>query len=245
MSAHAQMPSLGPPKMANKFKTNYLQESLRRSEEQRKEYQMSDKINLYIKDPVKNRLSIKNIIDKVTSSVPIHLLGEIDSIYVGIFDEFEQMDTNAMYKDGAIYVTSAQESEEDMVDDLVHEIAHSLEVPYGYLIYGDEKVQKEFLAKRKQLYQILDNEGLEPNQDLFLNPEYTKELDLYLYQDVGYDRLNFICNSYGIFCSAYAATSLREYFANGFEHYFLDAPKYLSEISPQLYKKIEELHDYE
>jgi hypothetical protein len=231
--------------MANEFKTNYLQASLRRSEEERKEYQMSDKINLFIKDPVKNQLSIKNVIDKVTSSVPTHLMGEIDSIYVGIFDEFEKMDTNAMFKDGAIYVTSAQESEEDMVDDLVHEIAHSLEVPYGFLIYADDKVKKEFLAKRRQLYQILDNEGLNPNLELFLNAEYTKTLDLYLYQDVGYDRLNFICNSYGIFCSAYASTSLREYFANGFEHYFLDAPRYLSEISPQLYKKIEELHDYE
>ena len=78
-----------------------------------------------------------------------------------------------------------------------------------------------------------------------LNPEYTKKLDMYLYEDVGYDRLNFICSSYSLFTSAYSATSLREYFANGFEYYFLDDREYLSKICPQLYKKLEELHDYE
>ena len=43
----------------------------------------------------------------------------------------------------------------------------------------------------------------------------------------------------GLFNSAYAATSLREYFANAFEEYFLGNRKNLSKISPQLYKKID------
>ena len=67
-------------------------------------------------------------------------------------------------------------------------------------------------------------------------------MDNYLYKEVGYDRLNFIVSSYGLFTSAYPATSLREYFASGFEYYFLEDPSYLAKISPILYKKVEELH---
>ena len=68
-------------------------------------------------------------------------------------------------------------------------------------------------------------------------------MDDYLYQVVGYDRLNFIVSSYGLFASPYAATSLQEYFANGFEHFFLDDRKNLKECCPELYKKIEELYE--
>jgi len=45
----------------------------------------------------------------------------------------------------------------------------------------------------------------------------------------------------GLFYSPYAATSLREYFANGFENYFLKNKIYLKKISLNLYNKIEEL----
>ncbi len=231
--------------MTNEFKTDYLYESLKRSREQRREFNLNESINLYIKDPLTREVDVRNVMDKVSSTVPPHLVSEIDSIFVGIFDEFEEMETNAMFKDGAIYLSNDQDNEEDMIDDIIHEIAHSLESPHGYLIYGDGKVQKEFLAKRIKLYEILKAEDLKPNRNLFLDPEYSKKLDMYLYEDVGYDRLNFICSSYGLFTSAYCATSLREYFANGFEYYFLDDRQYLAKICPQLYKKLEELHEHE
>ena len=68
-------------------------------------------------------------------------------------------------------------------------------------------------------------------------------MDLYLYKEVGYDRLNFIVSSYGLFTSAYAATALREYFASGFEYYFLDDRNYMCKICPVLCKKIKEIHE--
>tara|TARA_R100000908_G_C3725053_1_gene126432 strand:+ start:370 stop:1068 length:699 start_codon:yes stop_codon:yes gene_type:complete len=231
--------------MANKYNTNYLQESLKRSERQRREFHLSENINLYIKDPLTREVDVRAVMEKISNAIPPHLVSEIDSIFVGIFDEFEEMETNAMFKDGAIYLSNDQDDEQDMMDDIIHEIAHSLESPYGFLIYGNGKVEQEFLMKRAKLYEILEAEDLKPNKKLFTNPEYTKKLDMYLYEDVGYDRLNFICSSYGLFTSAYSATSLREYFANGFEYYFLDDREYLSKICPQLYKKLEELHDYE
>ena len=231
--------------MANEYKTDYLQESLKRSEQQRREFHLSENINLYIKDPLTREVDVRNVMDKISNTIPSHLISEIDSIFVGIFDEFEEMETNAMFKDGAIYLSNDQDDEQDMIDDIIHEVAHSLESPFGYLIYGNGKVEQEFLMKRMQLYEILKNEELKPKKKLFINPEYTKKLDAYLYKQVGYDRLNFICSSYGIFTSAYCATSLREYFANGFEFYFLDDREHLAKICPQLYRKLEELHEYE
>ena len=45
----------------------------------------------------------------------------------------------------------------------------------------------------------------------------------------------------GLFNSPYGATSLKEYFANGFEAYYIGDRIYLSKISPYLYNKIENL----
>jgi len=225
------------------YKLDYLKESVSRFSEQREEYDIGGFIQVYVKDKFENDVDIDKVISQIYTSIPHHLLSEIDSLFIGMFDEFEEMETNAMYKNGAIYVSNVQDNEEDVADDIIHEIAHSLEEPYGYGIYGDGELEREFLQKRKKLYEILTEEGLNPDEKMFLDPVYSREMDLYLYEDVGYDRLNFIALSYGLYTSAYCATSLREYFANGFEYYFLDDPDYLREICPILYRKIKEIHE--
>jgi len=224
------------------YNTDYLQMSHKRAQEQRKEFVMHENVQIYIKDQMPPGIDISSILDKINLSIPQHLTSEIDSIYIGMFAEFEEMETNAMFKDGAIYVTNNQEDEQDLIDDIVHEIAHSLENPFGHIIYADGRLEQEFYNKRMRLYEILKEEGLKPQKSLFEDPEYNKEMDLYLYKKVGYDRLNFIASSYGLFTSAYSATALREYFANGFEYFFLDDRAYLAEICPVLYDKIKDLH---
>jgi len=227
------------------YNTDYLSISQKRFENQRREFLMKEGIQVFIKDKITNGINIKNVLDVISSYLPSHLLGEIDSIYVGMFEDFEKKETNAAYKDGAIYLSNQQDDEQDLIDDIVHEIAHSLEQPYGYQIYADGKLEQEFLVKRKRLYEILEAEGLNPDLDLFLKTDYDPKMDSYLYKKVGYDKLNFIVASYGLFTSAYPATSLREYFASGFEFYFLEDPNQLGDISPVLHKKIEELHTNE
>ena len=60
-----------------------------------------------------------------------------------------------------------------------------------------------------------------------------------MYNDIGYDKLRII--SSGLFYSPYAITSLREYWANGFENYLLGDRERLKDLSPVLYTKIEEI----
>ena len=77
-------------------------------------------------------------------------------------------------------------------------------------------------------------------QTTFENVEYDEQFDMFLYQEVSYSLLgNLTAN---VFCSPYGATSLREYFANCFEHYFYEStPRSVNAISPRAYEKIQEL----
>ena len=57
--------------------------------------------------------------------------------------------------------------------------------------------------------------GFKVPKEVFLDTEYSKEFDMFLLQDVGYDKLSEIAK--GIFISPYAATSLREYIATAYK----------------------------
>jgi hypothetical protein len=72
-----------------------------------------------------------------------------------------------------------------------------------------------------------------------MNPEYDSNFDQKLYKDIGYDKLeHFTMN---LFISPYGVTSLKEYFGNGFEHFFVGDKKSLTKISPVLYNKVASL----
>ena len=163
-------------------------------------------------------------------------------VVIGHFDEFQERSITAFYDSGALYISNVQYDEEDLYDDLVHEMSHSLEGPYGYEIYGDEEIKKEFILKREHLYNILWKSGFKTPKAFFRNLEYDKEFDEFLHQDVGYDKLSTLMR--GLFINPYAATSLREYFATGFTDFYLH-PEHsdLQRVSPKLYKKLIMLHD--
>ena len=193
-------------------------------------------INVFVKDPLPEDISLRIVLRRIESLLPNYLINNIDAVYVGQFDEFVEMETNAAYKDGALYITNDQHDEDDMIDDIVHEIAHAVEELAYEEIYADDKVEIEFLGKRKRLQSILRSENFNVQRYDFLNPQYSKEFDIFLYREVGYPLLTTL--TMGLFPSPYAATSLREYFARGFEEYYLKDRNYLTKISPMLYNKV-------
>ena len=86
---------------------------------------------------------------------------------------------------------------------------------------------------------MLKAENLNPPEDLQTNLDYDKDIDIYFYKTVGYEAMwNFVN---GLFPSPYAATSLREYFAIGFEEYFLNDKKTVAKLCPALFSKLEEI----
>ena len=196
-----------------------------------------ENIEVFVKDEITNNLNAKAIISNIAQLIPRHLLSNIDSIYVGSFDFLTDRQVNAAYENSSIFVTNEQDTEEDMTDDIIHEIAHSVEEMYEREIYSDNKVESEFLQKRKSAWFALKDQGLEAELQYFLNPDYSPEFDSYLYQEVGYPNLAILTSN--MFYSPYAITSLREYFANGFEAFFMkeDIDR-LKNISPVLFGKI-------
>ena len=92
------------------------------------------------------------------------------------------------------------------------------------------------------MHDLLWTAGYKAPLSFFMEIEYDKEFDMFLYEKVGYDKLSSLLM--GLFISPYAATSLREYFATGFTDFYTHPDhKTLQKVSPQLYKKIILLQD--
>ena len=84
------------------------------------------------------------------------------------------------------------------------------------------------------------------NDSLFINHKsefigLSKKFDEFLYEDVGYPELTAL--TMGLFVSPYAVTSLREYFATGFEEYIMGDITSFRKISPHLFAKLSEMNN--
>ena len=212
----------------------WIEESIKKSKRMRDEFMLNG-VTVFVKDALPEHVSGEFIFDYVGSRVPSYLMSNVEIIYVGQFPEMEERDINAFYENDAIYVTNEQDDEMDMIEDIIHEISHAVEKYNGELIYGDGGLQREFVAKRKRLSQLLSQRYDVPN-DFNVNFHYDRAIDEFLYRDVGYDALNQIC--VGIFPSAYAATSLSEYWAKGFEELFIGDTNKLKQLCPVLYNRL-------
>lgn len=222
--------------MTNNIK-NFIQETAFNNQRNRSQYNIFGNIDLFIVNPLSKNINILNVIDQVEAIVPKHIASKVDGFYIGDFQEFRERDVNAMYKDGSIYISNHQDDDADMVDDIIHELAHAAENLFSREIYEDGKIQKEFLGKRTRLKNSLKEYGYIKDLSLpFHKVEYNADLDNYLYKQLGYDKLETFCM--GLFIRPYAVTSLREYFATAFEEYLLGDTQYVQRISPMAYEKI-------
>jgi hypothetical protein len=225
---------------------DYIKNSQKRLNEQVKNFYTPTGIHVYFKDHLyDDSIDVEKMISKLESLIPTQLLSEVEMIIIGHFDEFEERDINAFYKDGAIHVSNVQSDENDLLDDLIHETAHAAEVAYGYEIYADSKIKNEFLEKRLHLHNLLWSSGYKAPKKLFQQTEYDYEFDQFLYKDVGYAKLSSLVN--GLFISPYSPTSLREYFATGFTEFYMypNNHSYLKKISPLLYNKLQKINNIE
>tara|TARA_R100001086_G_scaffold178726_1_gene99052 strand:+ start:210 stop:878 length:669 start_codon:yes stop_codon:yes gene_type:complete len=218
----------------------YIVEGVKKSKNKLKDYKIHG-VPFIFSQPFNNNINLNIIKRKVESLTPEHFFNNVDSFFVGYVEEFfkDGREYNAMFKDGAIYLSPDQDDENDLLDDIFHELAHAIEKKYEDRIYGDGRLEREFLAKRKHLYYLLGDKKY--GIDAYDSPEYDYFFDQHLYKDIGYDRLRGV--SAELFYSPYAITALREYWANGFENYLVGIRGKLREISPVLYQKVDQFFD--
>ena len=215
----------------------YIKESVERSGI----YYLNNEIPVWSEDPLPEYINLRAVLDKIEQMMPTAYFRYVDAVKIGTFPEMIDRELNAMYLDGVLYISNFQASEEDMYDDIIHEMAHAVEDNNRDLIYGDQRLMVEFLGKRKRLYSILKNEGYDVILEEFLNVNYDQDFDMFLYQDIGYERLNNLVM--GLFPGAYSVTSLGEYFATGFERFYMREGNKLSKMCPVLMKKIDLLDE--
>lgn len=223
---------------------NYIKKSVKRSLSERREFSIFTSTPLMIKDSTPEDVSIIDVIKDLEDIIPPKFFNSIDIVIVGQFPELKSTDRRAAFMDGAIYVTNEQPSSEQMLEDIIHEIAHAIESEYNNDIYSDGQIEKEYLAKKKRFLDTLSSYGYRVPNRVRVGSEYSKELDDFLFYSIGYE--NLVGFTTGLFLDPYACVSLSEYFAVNFEAYYVSEDiDYLRQVCPVFYKKIEMIHNGE
>ena len=230
--------------MKNQTRNNlkeYISLSDKRTKDQKKEHYLFGTILVFIKDKFPVDINIDQVLRDTEKKIPRDLVVRtLDAVYIGEFPSLLGAgDYTAKYEDGAIYISNEQFDEQDLFRDLVHEISHAIEDVHGADIFGDKKIENEFLGKRQRLYSILSAEGYEVSLSMFLNIDHSEGMDNFLYRELGYPTLTSY--AMGLFVSPYAATNVKEYYARGFEEYVYGDKEYLKKVSPSLYNVLEKL----
>jgi len=212
---------------------NYIMESSKKT----KQYHVFNRISFYVLSDLPDDVDVVSVISDLEDTIPEQLMFNVETIMVGRFDFLLDRGIKASYQDGAIYVLPDQDSDKDMLDDIVHEVAHSIEETSSMELYYDREIENEFIGKRKRLARTLEANGFDISSYNFLNPDHDKKLDEFLWYEVGYPTL--LSMTMGLFITPYSSASMREYFAEGFEAFYLDDRDYIKNTSPALYNKLQ------
>ena len=149
----------------------------------------------------------------------------------------DKHNNRSFYRDGKLFISV--KNIEDLLSDTTHEIGHYVFDRYPEILEIPE-LQNEFLQKRKILFDRLEQSGYKPTRKLFANIAYSKELDEYLTNGLGYEKV--IGHIVGIFPDVYSITSNEEYLAVSFEYFFSgDSEKrqYIRELCPKVHQKFQ------
>jgi len=215
----------------------YIKNSHKKALSERKEFTLFGTIGVFIKDPLPQDVSMTDVIMDLEDTIPPHFLYQVETILIGQIKELKDRGVRGAYLDGGIYVTNEQPSDDQLFEDIVHEVAHSVEKMFEYELYADGLVEKEYIGKKIRFLDLLSANGVNVPNRLRYETEYSKMFDEFLFYQIGYEKVAPFTE--GLFLTPYASVSVSEYFATAFEHYFVESnPEYVKKICPTLYNKI-------
>ena len=222
--------------------TKLLQQSQTKILSEKKRFYFNRGIEFVLDKPLKKDIDIEKVMGLLRSNLPVSSYVGINNVYFGEFDILKKRSLTALHHKDNIYISSEEmSSEKEILDDLVHEFAHRFEENNSEKIYEDGKIINEYLGKMNRLHDLitqdydLDYFGITYFD--FINTEFDEKFDKFLYEKIGYEEIENMAPT--LFIRPYAATSVREYFATGFEDYYLEGGLQLKKISPILHSRIE------
>ena len=198
-------------------------------------------VDVEINDELPENFNVRSIFKAIEQKIPSHFFVNLNKIRIENDEEFRKRDINALYRDNQFIISPKQKNENDLIDDIVHEFAHHVETLFTEEIYSDEKIKNEFIRKRQEMKFEIQSEGYWVGDYDFDQLKFDERFDTFLYSRLGPNMLRMVTT--GLFIRPYASVSLREYFATGFEAYYLGKQNSLEKISPMLFDKIDELNN--
>tara|TARA_S200002703_G_C3757598_1_gene233139 strand:+ start:112 stop:810 length:699 start_codon:yes stop_codon:yes gene_type:complete len=220
----------------------YIVKSSKKSLQERREYSLFNDIQVYIKDSLPDTVDMSVVLRDIENTIPPELVYGVEVIIIGKFEILDKRGVKAAFLDGGIYITNDQDNNADIFDDIVHEISHSIESTHGSVLFADGELIDEYMGKKRRLIDLLRADGHMVPPDIYDSHQYSVEFDEFLHYELGAEKATNY--SKGLFIDSYGSVSISEYFATGFETYYVDTEgSQLSKISPVLHQKIETLID--
>lgn len=198
-------------------------------------------------DPLPQNIDLHKVFRRLSDIVPARIREKLNLIIFQQTTVHKLKNINAYYdtKTNNVYIAPKyQKSNEDLFDDIVHELAHCIEHKMKQYI-PIESLEREFLGKRETLYYLIKNYGFNvPDIEIYRDLKYNKSFDDYIYS-VDHNTMHQLANKAGI-VSVYSTLSVSEYFAVGFEKFYLSYlyPKeylYIQKYCPVLFFTINQL----
>ena len=156
--------------------TNGIEQYIRETAEvEREELIAFGKVDVFVKDQLPKNVNLAKVLYIIRQTLPEKYLHGLEEIHVSNDAKFAERDINAYYSDMKLYISPDQDNERDMIDDIIHEMAHHLEVIAAEEIYADRAILDEFITKRKQLNFELRSEGYDTSEHDFENGAYDKD----------------------------------------------------------------------
>ena len=190
---------------------------------------------IHLEDPFIGDVSLEKIKSMISLRIPSSLFSYITSIRIGDFKHLEKRNAKAIFHNGVIYLTNKQASEKTVLEDIVHEIGHAIELKHKKFIINN--LSSEYLKKRKKVLGKMNSRGIDIPDKYYAATTYDVEFDLFLSKKIGLAYIDNYCKN--IMISGYSLTSLSEYFCEGLENYMFGDLFYLQSICPMLYNTIE------
>ena len=121
-----------------------------------------NQVDIDISSEMSDHVNVAKVLTIFRGSLPKGYFKNLNGIKIVDLEEFDQRNISAKYSadDRILYISAErQDSNADMLDDLLHEMGHHTETLYGDFIYGDGAIKDEFIMKRMQLRFELGSDG--------------------------------------------------------------------------------------